>query len=185
MPASSMASISISSEMRTGFILREALRRYNVNAVPSWSCFHGTHSMPRKGPETPEEINRNIEWTSVIGELWRIPCDNRINFCFGASASDFADVVRVRNFVSHFHRLDSFDAPKGEYFNVWDWFDTGLSTYWYPGKKSSEEDTFGRPLKSRNWSSERESTRDSSPPLSSMVAPWRRIMYGTNPNITA
>jgi hypothetical protein len=159
------------------FILTEALRRYNLNAVPSWSCLYGTHSMRGDGPETPEEVNRNTEWTSLIGDLWKIPHDNRINFCFRASTSDFANTVRVRNFVSHFHRLDSSDAPKGEYFNVWDWFDTGISTYWCPGKKTSEDGTFGSPLKSRNWSPEGESTSDSLYPLSTTIAPWRRMMY--------
>jgi hypothetical protein len=158
--------------MRTGFILQEALTRYNLNAVPSWSSSYGTHVMRGEGPETVVDAQRNIVWTSVIGDCWRIPHDNRINFSFRGPDSDFGAIVRVRNFVSGFHRQEHSDAPKGEHFNVWDWFDTGISAYWYPGKIVA-----AAPLASPTWSPQFKEGYGNGYPLSSMIAPWRRIMY--------
>jgi hypothetical protein len=157
--------------VRTGFILQEALARYSLNAVPSWSCLYGTHLLRGEGPETVEDALRNIEWTSVVGDCWKIPYDNRINLCFRAPMADIAAVVRVRNFVSHFHRPEFSDSPKGEHFNVWDWFDTGLSAYWYPGRRTP-------PLPLDAPSSPPDSILEpgTSYPLSTMIAPWRRIM---------
>jgi hypothetical protein len=158
--------------MRTGFILQEALTRYNLNAVPSWSSLYGTHLMRGEGPETAEDAIRNIEWTSVIGDCWRIPHDNRVNFSFRAPLSDIATAVRVRNFLSNLHRQEHSDRPKGEHFNVWDWFDTGLSAYWFPGKRTST-----MTLVAPGWSPRSKLEDDNLIPLSTMIAPWRRIMY--------
>jgi hypothetical protein len=163
-------SSSISNELRTGFILQEAVTRYNLNAIPAWSPFYGTHLTGGEGPETADDAIRNGEWSSIVGDCWRIPHDNRINFCFRAGMSDSDCVVRVRNFVSHFHR-PARDAPKGEFFNVWDWFDMGLSAYWYPGKTGSTT-----PLRFPNWLAGGKTQTGESFPLSTMVAPWRRVM---------
>jgi len=84
---------SITTELRTGFILEEALTRYNLNAIPAWSPFYGTHLMHGEGPETAEDAIRSTEWTSVVGECWKIPHDNRINFCFRAGMSDLDSVL--------------------------------------------------------------------------------------------
>ena len=170
----------MSSEMRMGFILQEALTRYNLNAVPSWSSGYGTHVMRGEGPETIVDALRNIEWTSIIGDCWRIPHDNRINFTFRGPDSDFGAVVRVRNFVSGFHRQEHSDSPKGEHFNVWDWFDTGISAYWYPGKIMAAAS-----LASPTWSPNSKEGYGNCYPLSTMIAPWRRIMYvGPPPQAT-
>lgn len=171
--SNSMVSISstISTELRTGCILQEALTRYNLNAVPGWSPFYGTHMLRGEGPETAEDAIRNSEWTKVIGQCWKIPHDNRINFCFRTGMSGPESVLRVQKFLSHFHKPAP-NAQRGEFLNVWDWFDTGLSAYWYPGKQAST-----MPLRFPNWLAESNSKMSNSFPLSTMVAPWRRVMY--------
>jgi hypothetical protein len=115
--------------------------------------------MHGEGPETAEDAIRNSEWAEIVGGCYHIPHDNRINFCFRAGISGPESVIRVRKFVSNFHRSAP-DAPKGEFFNVWDWFDTGLSVYWYPGKKSSTI-----PLQFPNWLAENNSKNRNSFPL--------------------
>ncbi|KAN0108226.1 hypothetical protein V8E51_007968 [Hyaloscypha variabilis] len=162
-------SSTISTELRTGFILQEALARYNLNAVPAWSPYYGTHLMHGEGPETAEDAIRNSEWTAVLGQCWKIPHDNRINFCFRAGMSGPESVSRVQKFLSDYHRPVSY-LPKGDIFNVWDWFDTGLSAYWYPGMPASTA-----PLRLPRWLAG--CTSNSDPfPLSTMVAPWRRMI---------
>lgn len=160
----------ISTKLRTGRILYEALVRYNLNAVPSWSCLYGTHLMRGQGPETMDDSLRNIEWTSIVGECWKIPYDNRIDLCFRAPMDDNMAVLRVRNFMSYFHK-PGIAHQKGEHFNVWDWFDTGISAYWYPGKSSPT-----LPIESSGWSLHVETEGAESYLVSTMVAPWRRIM---------
>ncbi|RFU27353.1 hypothetical protein B7463_g8978, partial [Scytalidium lignicola] len=167
---------TIPIEKRTGPILSEALRRYSLDVVPSWSCLYGTHSMPSSQSQTSEELTRNAEWTSTVRELWKIPHDNRIGFCFRSPACEPIDVDRVRNFVSHLHILKSSNDPKGQYFNVWDWFDTGLSAYWYPGIAVSEQQIYGSLLKSSDRPSEIQSAEANSYRLSPMIAPWRRMI---------
>ena len=162
---------SVPAELRPNIILKEALTRYNLNAVPSWSCLYGTHLMRGEAPETVEDSRRNIEWTSVVGDCWKIPYDSRVILCFRAPMDDITAVVRVRNFLSHFHKAGLANHRKGENFNVWDWFDTGISAYWYPGKGSPT-----LPVESSGWSSNNMSQPVNSYPLSTMVAPWRRIM---------
>ena len=126
--------------------------------------------MQGEGPETAEEAIRNSEWTAVIGHCWRIPHDNRINFCFRPGMSGPESVSRVDKFLSDYHRPVAY-LPKGDIFNVWDWFDTGLSAYWYPGMQASTA-----PLRFPRWLP-RSSPKSSDPfPLSTMVAPWRRVM---------
>jgi hypothetical protein len=49
--------------------------------------------MHGEGPETAEDAIRSTEWTSVVGECWKIPHDNRINFCFRAGMSDLDSVL--------------------------------------------------------------------------------------------
>jgi hypothetical protein len=164
--------MSLSVELRTGSILQEALTRYNLNTVPFWSCLYGTHLMPGPGSESPEEVLRNIEWASIIGDFCKIPHDNRLNLCFRAPMDDIAVMVRVRNFMSHFHKPEHHGSPKGEYFNIWDWFDTGLSAYWYPGRKEPvvQLGSFGSALGSNSCNTNLYR-------LSSMIAPWRRMVY--------
>lgn len=164
-------------EMRTGKILQEALSRYNLNAVPYWSCLYGVYIMRGEEPENYEDAVRNLEWTSIVGECWKIPHDGRVNFCFQASMADYTTIVRVRNFVYHFHRSERSDAPKGERFNVWDWFDTGISTYWYPGKRTPTI-----PLEAAHMGTQTTKRGNNEFPMSKMIAPWRRMMY-VNPQI--
>ncbi len=73
--SNSTASISntISTELRTGLILQEALTRYNLDSIPAWSPFYGTHLLHGEGPETSEDSIRNSEWAAAIGEFWKIP----------------------------------------------------------------------------------------------------------------
>jgi hypothetical protein len=172
--SNSTASLSstISTELRTGFILQEALTRYNLDSIPAWSPFYGTHLLHGEGPETAEDSIRNSEWAAAIGEFWKIPHDNRINFCFRAGMSGPASVLRVRNFVCKFHNSSAPNSPKGEFFNIWDWFDTGLSAYWYPGKTTAV-----LPMRFPSWLAGSSSKHANSFPLSTMVAPWRRVMW--------
>lgn len=163
--------MSLSTELRTGSILKEALTRYNLNAVPFWSSLYGTHLTPSPGVESPEEVTRNIEWATIIGGFCKIPHDNRLNLCFRAPMDDIATMVRVRNFMSHFHKQDHSGSPKGEYFNIWDWFDTGLSAYWYPGRKESAIH-----LRSFGLAEEKNSSSATLYRLPNMIAPWRRVM---------
>ncbi|KAE9377870.1 hypothetical protein N431DRAFT_399020 [Stipitochalara longipes BDJ] len=163
-------SSTISTELRTGFILQEGLTRYNLNAVPAWSPFYGTHLMQGEGPETAEDAIRNSEWTAVLGHCWRIPHDNRINFCFRTGMSGPESVSRVQKFLSDYHRPVPY-LPKGDIFNVWDWFDTGLSAYWYPGMQASTT-----PLRFPHWLAGGSSKDSDQFPLSTMVAPWRRVI---------
>ena len=135
--ASSPSNVPLSTELRTGIILQEALTRYNHNAVPFWSSLYGTYLMPGPGVEYPEEVTRNIEWPTIISDFCKIPHDNRLNLCFRAPMGDIAAMMRVRNFMSHFHKQDHLDSLKGDFFNIWDWFDTRLSAYWYLGRKES------------------------------------------------
>jgi hypothetical protein len=162
-----------SREERESSILREALARYLSDDVPQWSTLYGTHVPQERRLETPEDAARRSEWVSLAGECWRIPHDNRVNLCFLAPLTDIITPVRVRNFLIHFHRPQEPGIPKGEFFNVWDWFDTGISAYWYPGKRASDV------ARERVELSLAKNISDRNDPvhLSSLVAPWRRIMY--------
>ncbi|KAH8807840.1 hypothetical protein F5884DRAFT_900166 [Xylogone sp. PMI_703] len=165
-------SVTIPPEQRAGPLLSEALRRYKLNIVPSWGCLFGTHSMPGS-----HDLTGNVEWsTSMVGELWKIPHDNRMSLCFKSLACDPTDVDRVCNFISLLHVPSFSGDPKGQYFNVWDWFDTGLSAYWYPGIATSEQGIYGSLLQSSNRTLESELAKDSWFNPSPMVAPWRRMI---------
>jgi hypothetical protein len=119
-------------------------------------------------------VAREIEWTSLVGDFWKIPHDNRLNFCFRAPPPDDEEtLVHVRNFLYHFHRQEYSRFPNGKVFHVWDWFDTGLSAYWHPGRKPSE-----LPTDALKWSTgDLEKRYSNSFHLSNMIAPWRRIMF--------
>ncbi|KAF4633530.1 hypothetical protein G7Y89_g4589 [Cudoniella acicularis] len=166
--------ISLPHDMRLGSILQEAITRYNSDAVPSWSSQYGERviKLRGEGPDTAEDSFRNARWTKIVGECWKIPHDNRINLCFRTDSVNHRTLVRVRNFIMNFHKLDYPDSPRGEYFHVWDWFDSGISAYWCPGTKSTTT-----PL--RNLSGiggEQWEQLNSATALSIMIAPWRRII---------
>lgn len=149
-------------------MLNEAFTRYNLDAVPTWSPSYGSHISSGAGPLTAEAARRTLEWGSIIGDCWRIPHDNRIQLCF-ADESAFA---RVRECLEKWHPPSKIiQAPGGECFNVLDWFDSGDSVYWYPGKKAPN-------LLVNPWSWDGEQVMQGlDHQLSTMVAPWRRMMY--------
>jgi len=159
-------------EARTGPILHEALRRYRSDAVPSWNTLYGTN-LARKAISDPEALAWDIEWTSITGDCWKIPNDNRVSFCFLAAGSETKQLFQVRNFLFHFHKHQDSGRLNGEHFNVWDWFDTGISAYWFPGKR-----TPSLPPATAEGSVTATSFLPSSniTQLSHLVAPWRRIM---------
>jgi len=162
-------------DLGNGPILQEALRRYNLDAVPPWSTLYGTYLAREETSLDPESIARDSEWTSIIGNCWKIPNDNRVSFCFLAPASDPKTLVQIRNFLFHFHKSDTQRLSRGENFNVWDWFDTGFSAYWFPGKTTSSMPQVPSILSDQkasflNW------RPDNRPVISHLIAPWRRIM---------
>jgi hypothetical protein len=161
-------------ESRTKTILHEALRRYKSDLVPSWSTLYGTNLARGELIEDQETISHALEWTSITGHCWKIPNDNRVSFCFLAPLSDEKTLVQVRKFLFDYHNSDSNGPPKGENFNIWDWFDTGISAYWFPGKR-----TPSMPFEALRTSKlETSSLSPSSiPQISPLIAPWRRIMY--------
>jgi hypothetical protein len=163
-----------SVEKRLGPVLQEGLKRYKSNAVPYWSTLYGTHLSDEEHLDTPEEAIRKSEWTSITGGCWRIPHDNRVTFCFLAPLSDSTILIKVRNFLLHFHRPEESEMQRGSCFNVWDWFDTGISAYWCPGSKTPE-----LTQKNINISSVGEcgGSCENAATISPLVAPWRRIMY--------
>jgi hypothetical protein len=161
-------------ESRTKTILHEALRRYKSDLVPSWSTLYGTNLARGELIEDQEAISHALEWTSITGHCWKIPNDNRVSFCFLAPLSDEKTLVQVRKFLFDYHKSDSNGPPKGENFNIWDWFGTGISAYWFPGKR-----TPSMPFEALRTSKlETSSLSPSSiPQISPLIAPWRRIMY--------
>ncbi|CZR54582.1 uncharacterized protein PAC_04466 [Phialocephala subalpina] len=173
---SPMSSAQIFSvELRNGPLLHEALKRYKLDLVPSWSTLYGANLAREEVIEDPEAIARDLAWTSITGECWKIPNDNRVTFCFLAPGSDTKTLVRVRNFLFHFHKPKSKEVAKGENFNVWDWFDTGISAYWFPGKTtpSMPQEALavlnGEASSLRSWPS-------NTAQISHLAAPWRRII---------
>ena len=166
-------------EERCGPILREALRRYRTDAVPQWSTFYGAHlSTPPTYPEySLKESERRLAWSSLVGECWQIPHDNRVSLCFlGTNApTDPVLLSRVRNFLHYFHDSHANESPRGRYFNVWDWFDSsGFSTYWYPYKVPFDLDTDAQ--KRRQVESGLPDEKEPVAALPAMVAPWRRMI---------
>jgi hypothetical protein len=160
-------------ESRNGPILHEALRRYKVDAVPSWSTLYGANLAREEIREDSHTIERDSEWTSIMGNCWKIPNDNRVSFCFLAPWSDPNTLVQVRNFLFHFHKSHRKGLPKGENFNVWDWFDTGISAYWFPGKRtlSMPQQASSGPVVETDSLHPNNTTH-----ISPLIAPWRRIM---------
>ena len=152
-------------------ILDEALRRYKADSVPSWSTLYDTSVTREEFIEDLEVVARNGEWTSITGDCWKIPNDNRVSFCF-PPWSDPKTLIQVRSFLLHFHKPEGGGHPKGENFNIWDWFDTGISAYWFPGKRT--------PSKLHRDSTDMDEAsslpRHATTPISHLVAPWRRIM---------
>ena len=163
-----------SIEVRSGPLLREALARYDSDAIPHWSTLYGTYLTEAAGPELPEETLRRLDWSNLIGGCWRIPHDNRVGLCFLASPLHTpVAVARVRNFLSHYHRSHDSSLPKGDYFNIWDWFDTGISAFWYPGKRHADIE---HELSDRRGVLSSLQTDSGAAHVSQLVAPWRRIM---------
>lgn len=163
-------------ESRLGPLLEESLQRYKSNAVPYWSTLYGTHLADEEHSNSREEEIRTSEWTSVTGEFWRIPHDNRVTFCFLAALCDPTILIKVRNFLLHFHKLEGTTLHKDSCFHVWDWFDSGLSAYWCPGRKMPALPKLTRGVDdSRMEGVCRSSIHPTT--LSRLVAPWRRIMY--------
>lgn len=163
-----------SMDARSGPILQEALRRYDSDAVPHWSTLYGTHLTKDPGPALPEDVLFKLDWQRIIGDCWLIPHDNRVGLCFLASRIHGPVVAaRIRNFLTHYHRPQDRGIPKGEYFNVWDWFDTGISAFWYPGKQPSDVE---REASDRRIAQRSIPSGAGMPGISQLVAPWRRIM---------
>ncbi|KAK0655942.1 hypothetical protein B0T16DRAFT_23449 [Cercophora newfieldiana] len=166
----------LTKEARTGPILCEALRRYRTDSVPQWSAFYGAHvtSPPQSDGYGFKDQERRSAWNSLIGETWQIPHDNRISLCFLSAPTDPMVPSRVRNFLYHFHDAHANESPRGRYFNIWDWFDSGISAYWYPHKSSSDLDLDmekrGRIEDGLTGAKEETSA------LAPMVAPWRRMI---------
>lgn len=166
--------MGFSMKARTGPVLEEALKRYKLNAVLVWSTLYGANLARPKGTESPAEIARSVEWTTIIGDCWRIPHDNRVTLCFPGLLEDTTSLIQVRNFLSHFHRSRSSSLSKSSNFNIWDWFDTGISAYWFPGQKTSgipEEVEIGSKIATNILG------QSHSDHISPLIAPWRRIMY--------
>jgi len=164
-------------EARGGPILREALRRYRTDSVPVWNPLYGAHLIsPSQYPGHGfKDQGRRSAWTGLLGECWQIPHDNRVSLCFLSTPTDPTTPSRVRNFLHHFHDAHANESPRGRYFNIWDWFDTGVSSYWYPHKSSSDLDidTEKRGRIEDGLSGAKEETSTLAP----MVAPWRRMIH--------
>lgn len=171
---------AFSPEDRTQTILHEALRRYRADSVPSWSTLYGTNVAREEFVEDLEIIARDGEWTSITGDCWKIPNDNRVSFCFPPWV-DPKTLIQVRNFLLHYHKPKGNGHPKGENFNIWDWFDTGISAYWFPGKRISSMPQGD----SADIEGASALLGAPTPQISHLVAPWRRIMYFITEDIVA
>jgi len=180
---------------RTGPLLKEALQRYRTNAVPRWSTIYGGHDgaiSPSDGDgiEPLEAAARRVQWEALAGQCWKIPHDNRVGLCFqfAAGESDGDAPARLRRWLHGLHgRQRSRSMAGGRTFHVWDWFDGGLSAYWYPG---CEEDVVAgldqrapaiygperRGATASGKSIGRGGEKGQGTDLSPLVAPWRRIM---------
>jgi hypothetical protein len=86
------------------------------------------------GFEIAETAMRNSEWAAVIGECGRYRMTTGSTSAF-APMSGPKSVLRVQKFLSHFHKPIP-NALKGQFLNIWDWFGTGFSAYWYPGEQA-------------------------------------------------
>ncbi|KAH7304366.1 hypothetical protein BKA65DRAFT_206366 [Rhexocercosporidium sp. MPI-PUGE-AT-0058] len=163
----------LSKEIRSGPLLEEALRRYKSNSVPYWSTLYGTHLKDEEHPEIPDEVIRNSEWTAITADCWKIPHDNRVSFCFLSPASDPTILIKVRNFLSLFHRPEDTEIMKGKDFNIWDWFDNGISAYWCPGNEAPE---LSQKAAQQFRGDGSRTDHGNLTTISHLVAPWRRIM---------
>ncbi len=165
--------------------------------------------------EVESEADSRAAWTSLVGECWRIPHDNRVSLCFagagggagsppsmgephggggrmGVGSEKLAVLARVRNFLFHYHDDKSTGGgrgnyalpppPRGKYVNIWDWFDEGISAYWFPQKsrldlgadaqrRAKIEAALAEP-----GTDSGESVKDVMARVPPLVAPWRRIM---------
>lgn len=158
-----------SMTIRNGPMLQEALKRYQSNSVPFWSTLYGANLASEETRGDVEAFIRADEWTSITGIIWKIPNDNRVSFCFLAPWSDPQTLVQVRNFLFHFHKSER----NVENFNIWDWFDTGISSYWFPGKTTP---SMPHAAKIASETGDKSSHLRTSHELSHLIAPWRRIM---------
>lgn len=164
---------------RLGPLLQEGLKRYKSNAVPYWSTLYGTHLAEEEQVDVPDEIKvaRKSDWTSITGHCWMVPHDNRVTFCFLAPLSDSTILSKVRNFLLYFHKPEETEMQRGSCFNVWDWFDTGVSAYWCPGCRTPRFTPEVEEGLSKSRLEGVGKTGGSSVTLSPLIAPWRRIMY--------
>jgi hypothetical protein len=60
-----------------------------------------------------EEIIRKSEWTSITGDFWKIPHDNRVTFYFLAPLSDPTNLIKVRTFLLHFRKIEGTTMETG------------------------------------------------------------------------
>ena len=141
--------------------------------MPYWSTLYGTHLADEGQSNSPEEIIRKSEWTSITGGFWKIPHDNRVTFCFLAPLSDPTILIKVRNFLLHFHKIEGTTMERDSCFHIRDCFDSGLSVHWFPGRRMPG---FSRIVNDMRMEGVRE-TCGNPTTLSRLVAPWRRIMY--------
>ena len=172
-PKTTISSQILSRENRLGLLLEEGLERYRSNAVPYWSTLYGTHLADEGHSNSLEEIIRMSEWTSITGDLWKIPHDNRVTFCFLAPLSDPTILIQVRNFLLHFHKIEGSTMERDSCLHIWDCFDSGLSVHWFPGRRMPN---YSPVVNDMRMEGVRE-TCGNPTTLSRLVAPWRRIMY--------
>ncbi|KAK3386772.1 hypothetical protein B0H63DRAFT_468360 [Podospora didyma] len=174
------SSSTLSNEARSGPILREAIKRYNGNSVLHWSTLYGTHVSPWPGIEAPREAT----WAPLVGNLWRVPHDNRVGLCFVAPLeANTQTPLRVKRSLFQFHNTNTRQVPKGEFLNIWDWFDSGRSRYWHP-EQVSPVASLGN--KASGLLVDEEGGKDEEGRLedggggqfriSPLVAPWRRVI---------
>ena len=166
----------LTREARIGPLLHEALQRYRLNAVPQWSAFYGAHLSSDHEHNLGHDEALRSAWESIAGECWQIPHDNRVSLCFLSAPTDPTSLVRVRNFLYHFHDAHPSELPRGKYINVWDWFDTAVSAHWHPHKTAADLEADAK----KRAHAEDALSKSGAPPsnllLSPMVAPWRRFI---------
>lgn len=148
---------------RLGPLLHEALRRHRLDSVPHWSTFYGAHFTPPTTLPTALHAPQQEQWPPL-------PHDNRVTLHFLPSSLS----PGVEQFLSTLHADDQ--PRRGRFVNVWDWFDGGLSAFWFPGRGVGE---WGRGVEERGRVEGELAlalAEGKGEVVDAMVAPWRRVM---------
>lgn len=145
---------------RLGPLLHESLRRYRLDSVPHWSTFYGAHFTPPVALPAPSQQE---QWPPL-------PHDNRVTLHLLPS------LPGVEQFLGTLHADDQ--PRRGRFVNVWDWFDGGLSAFWFPGRGAGD---WGRGVEERGrvegeLAAALEGKGEGGLVVDAMVAPWRRVM---------